>query len=94
MDRVAEIRRRLQTAFAPDLVEIIDESHKHAGHAGARGGGGHFLVTIVAGSFAGNAPIARHRMVYQAVSDMMPGEIHALSINAMTPQEYAARPDA
>lgn len=88
MDRVATIRERLQTALQPAHIDIVDESHKHAGHAGAReSGGGHFNVTIVAECFRDQSPIKRHRMVYATVEDLMPQEIHALSIRALTPDE-------
>lgn len=87
MDRVALIRERLITAFIPQDLNIIDDSHKHAGHAGAAGGGGHFSVMIVSEKFAGKNSITRHRMVYQAVDDLMPAQIHALSIKALTPEE-------
>lgn len=88
MDRVATIRERLQAALQPTHIDIVDESHKHAGHAGAReSGGGHFNVTIVAECFRDQPPIKRHRMVYAAVEDLMPQEIHALSIRALTVDE-------
>lgn len=88
MDRVETIRQRLQAALAPESMDIVDESHKHAGHAGAReSGGGHFNVTIVAECFRDQSPIKRHRMVYAAVEDLMPQEIHALSIKPLTPEE-------
>jgi len=88
MDRAETIRQRLQTALAPEHIEIVDESHKHAGHAGAReSGGGHFNVTIVAECFRDQSSVQRHRQVYSAVDDLMPHEIHALSIRALTPEE-------
>ncbi|MCS3902891.1 BolA protein [Methylohalomonas lacus] len=88
MDRVATIRERLQAALQPTHIDIADESHKHARHAGAReSGGGHFNVTIVAECFRDQSPIKRHRMVYAAVEDLMPQEIHALSIRALTADE-------
>ena len=87
MDRVKTITEKLELALAPEHLEITDDSHLHAGHAGAAGGGGHFSVKIVSSRFQGCATLARHRRVYQAVSDMMPGEIHALSIKALTPEE-------
>jgi len=80
------IREKLQTAFSPASLEIIDESHKHAGHAGARGGG-HFIVRIVSDAFTGKSTIQRHRMVYDAMGDLMNSEVHALSIKADTPSE-------
>jgi BolA family transcriptional regulator, general stress-responsive regulator len=90
MDRIELIRLRLQQALNPNLLEIEDDSHKHAGHAGAReSGGGHFNVTIVSEQFRGQPAIKRHRMVYAAVDDLMPNEIHALSIRALTPDEQS-----
>lgn len=90
MDRIELIRLRLQQALNPNLLEIEDDSHKHAGHAGAReSGGGHFNVTIVSEQFRGQPAIKRHRMVYAAVNDLMPNEIHALSIRALTPDEQS-----
>ena len=85
--RIERIRALLQAALCPDLLEIIDDSHRHAGHAGARGGQGHFTVEIVSAAFAGMAPIARHRAVYAALGDMMTTDIHALAIRARTPDE-------
>jgi len=86
-DRSSMIRERLTHALDPVELEIVDESAKHAGHAGAASGGGHFIVHIVANAFEGRNPIQRHRMVYDAMDDMMQSEIHALSIHAKTPQE-------
>lgn len=80
--RIAELRRRLERALAPEHLEIIDESHLHIGHAGARDGRAHFRVLIRSGRFAGLSPIARHRLVYEAVGDLMQSDIHALSIDA------------
>ncbi len=85
-ERIAMIRERLEASFHPVQLEIIDESHKHAGHAGARGGG-HFVVHIVAEQFAGKSPIQRHRMVYDAMGDLMQREVHALNIRADAPAE-------
>jgi BolA protein len=84
--RVALIRDRLSEALAPQRLNIIDESHKHAGHAQA-GGAGHYVVEIVADAFAGKNLIQRHRLVYDALGDAMNTEIHALSIRASTPDE-------
>ncbi len=89
MDRIAEIKTRLERALSPSHVEIIDESHLHAGHAGAASGAGHFNVTVISEKFAGQSAIQRHRMVYLAVNDLMPSEIHALSINAQAPKDIA-----
>lgn len=82
--RVEMIRERLEKAFAPEHLEIVDDSHQHAGHASA-GGAGHFTVRLTSDVFEGKSLIQRHRMVYDAVSDLMPDEVHALSIKADTP---------
>ena len=81
-DRVTAIRERLHRAFSPERLDIRDDSALHAGHAGARDGAGHYAVTIRAEAFRGRTRIERHRMVYEAVADLMPREIHALSIDA------------
>ena len=90
MTRVERIRAALEAAFAPSQLEVEDDSHRHAGHAGARDGRGHFNVLIVSPAFAGKAPLARHRAVYAALGDMMQTDIHALSIQARTPGEAGA----
>ena len=87
--RVTRIRELLNAALAPQSLEVNDDSHKHAGHAGARGGQGHFSVDIVSAAFAGRLPLARHRLVYAALGEMMQSDIHALSIRARTPDESA-----
>jgi len=88
--RVERIRAALEAAFAPSRLEVEDDSHRHAGHPGARDGRGHFNVLIVSPAFAGKAPLARHRAVYAALGDMMQTDIHALSIQARTPAEAGA----
>lgn len=85
--RVARIRALLGEALQPQWLDVADDSHKHAGHAGARGGQGHFSVDIVSTAFAGKLPLARHRMVYAALGGMMQSDIHALAIRARTPDE-------
>ena len=85
-DTVARLRERLST-LQPQSLEIEDESHLHAGHAGARGGGGHYRLHIVAKAFAGKNTVARHRLIYDAAGDLMRGAVHALSIRAFTPEE-------
>ncbi len=85
-DRVARIRAGLQASLAAERIDISDDSAAHAGHAGNTGGG-HFSVTIVSDRFSGKSALERHRMVYAALADMMPAEIHALSIRAMTREE-------
>lgn len=86
-NRVTMIREMLTTAFAPTELDIEDDSAKHAGHAGARSGGGHFNVRIVAAEFSGKSLVERHRMVYAAMGDAMQSDIHALSIQAKSPDE-------
>lgn len=81
------IRGRLD-ALQPVSVELVDESEQHHGHAGWREGGGtHWRLAIVSPRFAGQSPVARHRMVYQAIGELMHNPIHALAITAQTPEE-------
>ncbi len=82
-----EIEARLRGHFGEVLIQVQDDSHLHAGHAGAEGGAGHYTVRIISDRFEGLRPLARHRLVYDAVKDWMPGRIHALSIEARTPSE-------
>ncbi|HMN65157.1 MAG TPA: BolA family protein [Burkholderiaceae bacterium] len=84
---VAELRARLAERFPGAAIEVGDDSHLHAGHAGAAGGAGHFRVRLVSDCFAGLGTVARHRLVYDAVHDWMPQRIHALVIDARTPAE-------
>jgi BolA protein len=86
-DRVSQIEAILTQTFEPDHLLVKDQSHLHAGHAGASDGRGHFDVTIVAHAFAGTRPLARHRMVYDALGSLMETDIHALRINARAPAE-------
>jgi BolA family transcriptional regulator, general stress-responsive regulator len=83
--REQRLRRCLEARFTPTLLIIEDESHLHAGHAGAAGGHSHFRITIVAEAFRGLAPVARHRLVYAAVGDLLQTDIHALAIEASAP---------
>lgn len=85
MSVAAEIRSRL-AALAPTRVDLSDDSARHAGHAGAAGGG-HYRLTIVSPNFSGRPTMERHRMVYHALGEMMRREIHAISITARTPDE-------
>ncbi len=85
--RVSEIQRRLEAALQPVRLEVRDESHLHVGHAGARDGRGHFAVLVVSAQFAGERALARHRRVYEAMDELMNTDIHALSIDARTPEE-------
>jgi BolA protein len=87
--RAARLHAALQS-LEPVHLEVTDDSHRHAGHEGARDGRGHFSVVVVSEAFAGLAPLARHRKVYAAVGAMMQTDIHALAISARTPGEAAA----
>lgn len=91
--RVAqEIERRLRRALDPEQLDLVDESHRHAGHAGARPQGeSHFRLTIVAGRFVGRSRIERQRAIYAALGDLMTSDIHALAITALSPAEAAER---
>jgi BolA protein len=83
--REQRLRERLESRFAPVLLSIEDESHLHAGHAGAAQGHSHFRVRIVSEAFRGVSPLARHRLVYAAVDDLLKTDIHALAIEASPP---------
>ncbi|NWG87830.1 MAG: BolA family transcriptional regulator [Hydrogenophilaceae bacterium] len=88
MSELIELMRERLAGLAPESLEIEDESAQHAGHEGAKGGGGHYRMTIVSPQFAGLNSVARHRVVYQALGDLMGKRIHALSITAFTPEEF------
>ena len=88
VNRLAMIERRLRSTLSIESIEIVDESHLHAGHPGAASGGGHFNVTIVSENFDGLPTLARHRLIYDALGDSMQTEIHALSIKALDSQGY------
>lgn len=92
--RIEGIRARLEQQFAPTFLEVIDDSHLHAGHAGARSGKGHFRVRIVAPAFVGLTPLRRHRLVYESLAELMAQDIHALSIEALAPSELTSPPVA
>lgn len=83
--RIDMIRTRLSKEFSPRELEVIDDSHLHAGHDGAKDGRGHFRVRIVAEQFRGATPIQRHRMIFNALGTLMETDIHALSIAASAP---------
>ncbi len=84
-DKAAEIHRRVAQALEPTSLDVLDEGHLHVGHAGE--GQGHFRVRVTSAAFAGKSLMQRHRMVYEAVGDMMSGEVHALAIEARAPDE-------
>ncbi len=87
VNRVAKIEALLEEAFAPGHLLVKDQSHMHAGHAGARDGRGHFDVTIESKSFHGKRPLACHRMIYNAMGTLMETDIHALRIKASAPAD-------
>jgi len=89
-NRMDRIEAALRAALAPHSLQIVDESHLHRGHAGAASGRGHFRVHVVSAAFAGKAPLARHRLVYSALGSLMETDIHALSIEALSPDEATA----
>ncbi len=86
MNTLELIRQKLAT-LDPEKIEILDESARHAGHEGAKSGGGHYFLTIVSSRFSGQSTMARHRLVYAALGEMMRKDIHALSVKAYTPEE-------
>ncbi|MDJ0911529.1 MAG: BolA family protein [Woeseiaceae bacterium] len=86
-ERATKIESILTSSFTPSRILVKDQSHLHAGHAGAQDGRGHFAVTIVSEQFTGQSKIARHRMIFDALGDMMQTDIHALSIKALTADE-------
>jgi BolA family transcriptional regulator, general stress-responsive regulator len=85
-ERIGRLRAAIERDLAPSELEIKDDSAKHAGHAGAREGG-HFRVRLVSEAFRGKSAIERHRLVFAAVADLMGRDIHALNIDAKTPEE-------
>ncbi len=88
MTALAQAIRERLAALEPEAIELVDESALHAGHEGAKGGGGHFRLTIVSPRFRGQGTLARHRLVYDALAPLMRREIHALSIHALAPEEH------
>jgi BolA protein len=84
-DRIARIEAALTESLAPTRLLIKDQSHLHAGHAGARDGLGHYEVKIVSAAFDGLGPLARHRLIYDALGTLMETDIHALKIDATAP---------
>ena len=87
MTRAERIIGELRQALHTDQVDLIDDSHLHAGHAGARDGRGHFRVRVVSADFAGLRTLQRHQLVYRSLGELMQTDIHALSITALTPDE-------
>jgi len=93
-ERMQRMRASLTAHLAPTQLELIDESHRHVGHAGARDGRGHFALTIVSAAFTGLPMLARHRHVYAALGELMTTDIHALSIKALAPADLSAKDTA
>jgi BolA protein len=85
INREERLREKLVARFTPLQLSIMDESHHHAGHAGAAGGQSHYRIRIVAEAFRGLSPVARHRLVYATVGDLLKTDIHALAIEALPP---------
>jgi BolA protein len=92
VDRRERIEARLRETFAPSALEVVDDSARHRGHAGAASGAGHFRVTIVSERFRGVPPLVRHRLVYEALGDVFDREIHALELATRAPDESAPTP--
>jgi len=88
VDRRTRIEETLRRELDADPVVVVDESHLHAGHAGARGGAGHFRAVIVSARFEGKGPVERQRLVYAALAAEMGREIHALSMRTLTPAQW------
>ena len=86
MSRIEKMRTLL-AVLQPTQIDITDDSQKHAGHAGARDGGGHYQLTIVSAQFVGKPTLVRHRMIYSALGEMMKRDIHALNITTCTPEQ-------
>ena len=87
-ERRARIEKELRERLAAIHVDVIDESHLHAGHVGSRDGGGHFRAVVVSTRFEGRTPVQRQRLVYQALEDSMGSDIHALSMRTLTPAQW------
>lgn len=88
MDTRSLIEERIRSAFSPIYLEVIDDSHKHAGHAGAKGGGGHFSALIVSSKFQDLGLLERHRQVYALFGEEMKQRIHALALKTLTPEQW------
>ena len=87
MVSTTELIRQKLAVLDPERIEIVDESARHAGHEGAKSGGGHYFLTIVSREFSGKSTLVRHRLVYTVLKEMMHKDIHALSVKAYTPEE-------
>jgi BolA protein len=83
-ERIATIQTRLQEKFSPSVLEVIDDSHHHVGHAGSRDGAGHYTVVVAAHCFQQKNRVAVHREIYAVLDDLIPHEIHALQIKIVS----------
>jgi len=92
-NRTDIIKDTLSKAIQPEFIQVLDDSQAHAGHEGAKSGGGHFYLTIVSNKFENKSRIQRHQLIYGALGDMMKNDIHALSIKAFTPEEQPTTGD-
>ncbi len=90
-ERLQMVEQRVRSALHPVHLHLLDESHRHRGHEGARSGGSHYRLTVVSDRFEGRSRLARHRMLYDAVGDAMGREIHAFALRTYTPEEWEAR---
>ena len=86
-DETEAILRERLAALSPIHLELLDESAKHAGHQGAKGGGRHYCVLIISAAFSGKPTLQRHRLIYDTLGELMRSKIHALSIQAFAPEE-------
>ena len=91
MDRRARIEQKLRSELGADPVLVVDESELHAGHEGARAGAGHFRAVVVSPRFEGLGPVARQRLVYAALAEELRSDIHALSLQTLTPEQWRER---
>ena len=83
-----KIESRLQAVLKPSFLQVLDDSGRHAGHVGARSGGGHYQVVAVAECFSGKSMIEQHRMVHEALKDLFPSEVHALALKTYDPKNW------
>jgi BolA family transcriptional regulator, general stress-responsive regulator len=88
LDRVARIQARLRAALEPQVLRLHDDSARHAGHEGAKGGGGHYRLHLVSARFEGLPRLARHRLVYDSLGDLLEREVHALAMTLQSPTEF------
>lgn len=93
-ETIAHIERTLKESLTITHMNIVDDSQHHYGHPGAASGGGHFKLTVVSPDFTGKSALARHRLIYAGLQSLIGAEIHAINIDAKTPEEWAQRPSS